>query len=76
MSCTKNPKKFLGISYRGMHEWKIVHFYKFMEFSSIDNYVVKSECTLCGCEQAEYFVTFSDLMERGLTKEQIKNGRI
>jgi hypothetical protein len=72
MSCTKNPKKFLGISYKGRHNWKIIKFYKFMEYVS-DNFIVKYECTYCGAETEEHFVTHADLLEKGLTNEQIKN---
>jgi hypothetical protein len=71
MSCTKNPKRFLGISYKGNHNWKITHFYKFMEYVS-DNFVVNYECSNCGAETTEYFVTHADLLEKGLTNKQIK----
>jgi hypothetical protein len=76
MSCTKNPKKFLGISYRGQHKWAIVRFHKFIEYSSSSNFIVHNECEFCGAEETEHFVTHSDLLERGLTNEQIKNRRI
>jgi hypothetical protein len=43
MSCLKNPKKFIGIPYKGEHEWKVITFYPFMKYIR-DNWIVKKEC--------------------------------
>jgi hypothetical protein len=75
MSCTKNPKKFLWMTYKGLHKWKIVRISKFMEYVSTD-YIVKSECLFCGAETVEHFVSHEELLERGLTNEQIKSRNI
>ena len=72
MSCTKNPKKFLGINYRGEHKWKSISFYPFMKYVR-DNWVVKKECEYCGCIEEDHFITHSELLEMGFSNKEIED---
>lgn len=76
MSCTKNPKKFLGlISYKGWHEWEIIRFHPFMQYVR-DNYIVVKRCKNCQAETEDRFLTEMDLLNMGLTIEQIRKGSL
>ena len=72
MSCTKNPKKLLGISYRGNHKYEAYYFYRFMKFVS-NNFIVKFRCKYCEAEYEQHFVTHAELLDLGFTNEEIKN---
>jgi hypothetical protein len=70
MGCIKNKKSFLGIPYEGPHDYDIDYVHKFM--STSDDFIVSSSCKLCGCRQNENFVTWDELLNRGMTNEEIE----
>ena len=70
MGCIKNPKSFLGIKYEGRHDWKIDYVSKFIPTS--DTFILHSHCELCGCHQRERFLTWEELLHRGVSNEEIE----
>ncbi len=72
MSCIKNPKKFLWISYNGDHDWRIEYISKFMEGVS-DDFHTRERCILCGLKKNRQFVEAEELIERGIPIEDLNN---
>jgi hypothetical protein len=73
MSCLKNPKRFLFFRYNGEHDLRVTAVRPFQRYGDI--FVVKRECKLCGCELIRHIVKWDELLEMGLTNEQIKKAQ-
>jgi len=73
MSCTKNPQRFLFFRWFGGHSFKIIRLGRFMHGS--DDFVVLYECQKCGAQTTRSFVSEGELLEYGLTIEEIAKAR-
>ena len=73
MSCTKNPKKFLFFRWNGEHDFVIKKVKAFQRYGDI--FEVEKECRQCGCESIRHIVKWDELLEMGLTNEQIRKAQ-
>jgi len=69
--CIKNPKRFLFWKWQGDCLFKALKFGKFMKYSSTSLFVVRYECTLCGRQFTNNFVSEDTLLEDGVPIETI-----
>lgn len=70
MACTKNPKRFLWSRYNGPHTEEIIMITKFMDCST--SYITTWKCINCGAERVRQFVSHEELLEQGITNDQIE----
>jgi hypothetical protein len=75
MRCIENPKKFMGIAWFGGHEWKVLRFGRFMLSASSTSFVVERKCQACGVIHVRHFVEEDELIDMGVTIEEIKKNR-
>lgn len=73
MSCIKNQKSFLFFRWNGDHDFRITNVRAFMRYGDI--FEVTKECKLCGCESIRHIVKWDELLEMGLTNDQIKKAQ-
>lgn len=74
MSCLKNKKRFLIFSYYGRHVYKIERIGKFIPYVS-DDFIVLEKCELCGCEKKSHFVTYEELLNRGISNDDLQKAK-
>jgi len=70
MACLKNKKKFLWWGYNGDHKFVPFNASVFMTYGDI--FEVYERCEMCGCENVRNFVRWEQLLEIGMTNEEIK----
>ena len=75
MGCIKNPKKFLFMRYFGGHDEKRILVGKFMVGVG-DKFVVTYKCKACGAERKENFVTYDELLHKGMSNEEIEEAKL
>lgn len=73
MSCKKNKKRWLFFTWFGEHDFKLVRFGRFLRYGS--NFVVYKQCRYCRVEVKDYFVNEDDLLDMGVTIEEIEAAR-
>lgn len=73
MSCTQNPKSFLFIKYKGAHVMKAIRMGRFMRGSK--DFIVIWECSKCGIQRQCSFVTEEELLNSGVSIDQIVKNR-
>lgn len=73
MSCPKNRKRILfgRVELKLECKFKIDSIGKFM-FGVSKNFMVHSTCELCGRNKTEHFVSWDELLRRGVDNETIK----
>lgn len=74
MSCKQNKKRFLFLTFYGPHKTRVLSFGRFMAESN--GFFVVTECKLCGIQKKRHFVTEDELIELGVSIEQIADHRM
>ena len=69
MSCPKNPKKFLFISYNGNHNWET---YYISPMLTPNMYDMDTHCTLCGSRNRT-FITHMQLVDMGYDPSKLNH---
>jgi hypothetical protein len=68
-TCIKAKKKFLCFDYYGEHKYKPILVNKFMSCSN--DFQVKTKCKLCGCKKENSFISYSQLLCKGIPSERL-----
>lgn len=71
MGCTKNPKRFLGVSYLGAHDWTITSISRFGAYSWA-KYNVVQKCRACEVRAGDRVADEADLVAQGFSAEKLQ----
>lgn len=71
MHCAKNVKKFMGFKFFGPHEYRM---FQVKSFFPHDRrfFEVTYKCSMCKCIENKTLVVWDELLDEGLTNEQIQ----
>lgn len=73
MSCINNPKHLLFIKYNGDHDDRVIRFGRFMSESKY--FIVLYQCSLCGRQHKDSFVSEEQLLAKGVSIDEIRKQR-